>query len=236
MRFEIRSGGIAGILFGVLLLSGAVFVMGLLSGYDIGHQSQLAMQQVATNYPLPPPPAGPVSAPPSVAAPGGGSAPAVPMPAPPAKSIANISKPELAGEAKPPAPEPVEQGEEPNTAGSVAASPQASPEAKRVASAESPPAARTFRRKPFNIQIQAAMDGASANEMVKRFEALGYRPHLLPTRINGMTWYKVEVGPYATQEEASAAEAELRRKYNAAYSGAAAPAQPSASEQTPEEE
>ena len=40
MRFEIKSGGIVAILFSVAALSGAVFMLGLLAGYDVGRESQ----------------------------------------------------------------------------------------------------------------------------------------------------------------------------------------------------
>ena len=60
--------------------------------------------------------------------------------------------------------------------------------------------------------------------MVSRLQALGYQAHTVPTEINGSTWYKIEVGPYATQAEASAAEAQLRQKYNSAYGHGGAPA------------
>src|SRR5215469_3999536 len=52
MRFEVKGGGIAAIVFAVTLLSGAVFVMGLLAGYDVGRQAQLDTAQLATSYPL----------------------------------------------------------------------------------------------------------------------------------------------------------------------------------------
>jgi hypothetical protein len=71
--------------------------------------------------------------------------------------------------------------------------------------------------------------------MVKRLGALGYQPHLLPTQINGSTWYKVEVGPYTTQEEATAAEGELRKKYNSTYGGGGAPSPSNDADQGPEE-
>ena len=40
MRFEIKTGGVTAILFGVAALSGAVFMLGLLAGYDVGRESQ----------------------------------------------------------------------------------------------------------------------------------------------------------------------------------------------------
>ena len=35
--------------------------------------------------------------------------------------------------------------------------------------------------------------------------------------MNGQTWYRVRVGPYASAEEATAAQNELRDKYKQAY-------------------
>ena len=81
------------------------------------------------------------------------------------------------------------------------------------------PAAAHLRHKPFNIQIQAAMDRGGASEMVHRLQALGYQPHLVPTQLNGETWYKVVIGPYPTQEAAAVAQQEMRTKYNNLYGG-----------------
>jgi cell division protein FtsN len=54
--------------------------------------------------------------------------------------------------------------------------------------------------------------------MMARLQKLGYSSHLVPTEIDGQRWYKVEVGPFASANEASDAEAELRQKYDATYS------------------
>ncbi|MBI3758205.1 MAG: hypothetical protein HY269_00425, partial [Deltaproteobacteria bacterium] len=56
MRFEIKTGGIAAILVGVAALSFAVFLLGLLAGYDVGRESQTSAAQVATAYPVGAPP------------------------------------------------------------------------------------------------------------------------------------------------------------------------------------
>jgi cell division septation protein DedD len=72
-------------------------------------------------------------------------------------------------------------------------------------------------RKPYNIQIEAAMDISGADQMMVRLRKLGYPSHLVPTEIAGQRWYKVEVGPYATVEAASSAEAQLRQKYDSIY-------------------
>ena len=58
MRFEIKSGGMAAILISIAALSGAVFMLGLLAGYDVGRESQSSAAQVATAYPVAAPPEG----------------------------------------------------------------------------------------------------------------------------------------------------------------------------------
>ncbi len=63
------------------------------------------------------------------------------------------------------------------------------------------------------------MDISGADQMIVRLQKLGYPSHLVPTEIAGQRWFKVEVGPYATAEEASSAEIQLRRKYNSTYGG-----------------
>jgi DedD protein len=238
MRLEVRSAGIAAILICVTLLSGAVFVMGLLAGYDIGHQSQLAAQQVVTSYPLQVPPADQANQ--NVASntarspiPGGpASTPRAQAPSVGKTMTASVPaiKPETVAKRTDYASNPPRRGvtESDDEGGDTAAEPapveSLAPKATpRVANLESTPAPMP-RHRPYNIQIQAAMDSSSAGEMVRRLEGLGYRPHLIPTNINGSTWYKVEVGPYATQADAAAAEISLRQKYNNQYGhGAAAP-------------
>jgi septal ring-binding cell division protein DamX len=79
------------------------------------------------------------------------------------------------------------------------------------------------RHRPYTIQIQAAMDLSGANQMVHRLHALGFQPRMVPTELNGQTWYKVEIGPYATQEEAAAAQQQMHSKYNTAFGGGGAP-------------
>jgi septal ring-binding cell division protein DamX len=74
-----------------------------------------------------------------------------------------------------------------------------------------------YRQPRYAIQMVAAMHRNDADSMAQRFQRLGYTPHLVPTVIAGQTWYKVEVGPYATQDEAAAAQEQLHQKYNSAY-------------------
>jgi cell division septation protein DedD len=271
MRFEVKGGGIAAILFALTMLSGAVFVLGLLAGYDVGRQAQLDTAQLATSYPLQSPPS------PSAAS---NESPAEPA-NPPARSASGIASPaagggmpvaaasatgsrDFAGDSISPKHKPSQRlavSSNPSAAessSSMAGSPGAgegigaaeseNPEATYTSSGASSNAnpqagrrvastARSVRHKPYNIQIEAAMDISGADKMMARLQKLGYPSHLVPTEIAGQRWYKVEVGPYTTAEEASNAEAELRQKYNATYGGVArgnSSGQPSADD-NPEE-
>ncbi|MBV8773352.1 MAG: SPOR domain-containing protein [Deltaproteobacteria bacterium] len=256
MRFEVKGGGIAAILFAMTLLSGAVFVLGLLAGYDVGRQAQIDTAQLATSFSLQSPPASPTSSNPSQAETGNSTRQAAsnsvsPEPRTSAspvvasadngatpgsnsstptlpKSNENPSRRNFVAASVPPTAQPgrthlptaqdaassetPEAGDEPSEAPG-----DTGPEnGRRVASSVQPP-----RHRPYNIQIEAAMDISGADQMMGRLQKLGYTSHLVPTEIDGQRWYKVEVGPYATAEEASAAEAQLRERYDATYGGVA---------------
>jgi len=264
MRFEIKSGGVVAILFGVAALSGAVFMFGLLAGYDVGRESQSSAAQVATTYPLagPPPtdasagglPGAASSAPPvnrAVTEATVASAPANPVvPVAPIRPVAStkapVAKPsEPIARSTPPAFEPppdlvasepsrrsrgmesapsgspASEDTSPDSGGGADAADTEAPAPHAVATAAARPQPR---HKPFNIQIEAAMDRGGANEMVQRLQGLGYQPHLVPAQLNGQTWYKVVIGPYPTQEAAAAAQSEMRAKYNRLYGGGASAA------------
>ena len=253
MRFEVKAGGIAGILFALTLLSGAVFVLGLLAGYDVGRQAQIDTSQLATSYPLHSPSASPAPSnqmPTEAANPtmqsASTSGPTNKSAAPPVASADhNLTAERNNPVARPPQPSgpPVRNrfvaasipptmpprrarspvaadaestGTENNEAVDQASEGpgDASPEAARKV-------AQPVHHKPYNIQIEAAMDISGADQMMARLRRLGYPSHLVPTEIGGQRWYKVEVGPYATSEEASTAEATLRQRYDATYGGVA---------------
>ncbi|MFZ1122571.1 MAG: SPOR domain-containing protein [Candidatus Binataceae bacterium] len=65
--------------------------------------------------------------------------------------------------------------------------------------------------------IDAAMDHAAANRMASRLLGLGYTSHIVPTQISGQTWYRVQVGPYPSADDAREAQAQLRAAYTARY-------------------
>jgi cell division protein FtsN len=265
MRFEVKGGGIAAILLAMTLLSGAVFVMGLLAGYEVGRQAQIDAVQLATSYPLQSPPptaatsnqsaaasgnpsahsAAPTPASPTAGGPvtaasagehalGGDSTTGKPVPSQPG---ATQVRQRLASASTPSAPQPAategssaadedsadEDSDVTNAEKSEASneSSEASNETSTQAGPRVAPKAASIHRRPYNIQIQAAMDITGADKMMARLQKLGYLSHLVPTEIAGQRWYKVEVGPYATAEEASNAEAELRQKYDATYGGVA---------------
>jgi cell division septation protein DedD len=219
MRFEIRAGGGILILLGLVGLSGAVFALGLVAGYEMARQSQPDMSQVSSTYPLPNPPENP--APVSEMSPAAEASPAVaaapvrrPVPIEPpepaigeAHPAARTSPATVARVKPPPAPavaRPPSEDEPTDDDSETAPAPAAPPHL--------PPGA-----KPYNIQIEAVMDKSGADEMVSRLRELGYNAQESKVALNGQTWYRVQVGPYASAEEATAAENELHDKYKQAY-------------------
>jgi septal ring-binding cell division protein DamX len=232
MRFEIRKGGAFLILVALVGLSGAVFALGLVAGYQMARQNQPDVNQTSTTYPLPnapieesrqepgeemspegmspeiPPPApAPMkpAAPPSVAAaPSVAARPPVAAvrPVPQASPIARVSpaarpSPATIARLRPPAPAPA-------------------PAAPDEEEADDEPAP-AMPRHPYNIQIEAVMDKSGADEMVLRLKKLGYSAQEMTTTLNGQTWYRVRVGPYATAAAAAAAQEKLREQYRQAY-------------------
>ena len=134
----------------------------------------------------------------------------MPAQAPSAIASAEVASPPVpAGETR-----RVSKGSGPpaNDSGEITATPATAP-TSRSASTGGAPAGRAV----FNIQIQTAMDQQNANQMVHQLQQLGYHPRLVSTPIDGPTSYKVEIGPYASQNEARAAKDELRLKYNSAF-------------------
>ena len=222
MRFEIRTGGWILIALGLLGLSVIVFAFGIYAGYDIARSTAPEAPQAASVYPLPNPPPAPEVAKAPVAAPEQTAA---------MKAASNA----VTKKTKPTGP--------PSLAMDKNAGPVASPSSRTAANeaaaaskisnpdalatkpvAPNPPAKYASatdssggHHKPFNIQIDAAMDRSNAEQMTARLQKLGYRAFMVPTDIGGQTWWRVRVGPYQSQDEASAAEQELRAKYKDTY-------------------
>lgn len=225
MRFEIRAGGAFLILLGLVGLSGAVFALGLVAGYEMARQNQPDLNQISSTYPLPNPPASgekpaPVSQMSSAAAasPSVASAPAPPsVPVnPPVPAIGKVpsaarTSPAAVARLKPPPQAPAinrpatdneNESEEDSETASAPAAPARAPA----------PAA-----KPYNIQIEAVMDKSGADEMVSRLKTLGYSAQETKVALNGQTWYRIRIGPYASADEATAAQNKLREQYKQAY-------------------
>jgi septal ring-binding cell division protein DamX len=238
MRFEIGPGGGFVILVGLLGLSAAVFFLGMISGREMA-QSELGQNQLATVYPMPPaaPEAAPSPAAEAAAAPAA-AAPAVPRPARAAAASAPapsahaavaaagavaVAMPKPAAE--PAAPRPAVASVSPPhraapaRAAETGASESAAPAEEASARREEPATASPTEahRRGYNIVIDAAMDRSGADKMASRLLALGYTPHIVPALINGQTWYKVQVGPYPSEDDARAAQAQLRAAYSARY-------------------
>jgi cell division septation protein DedD len=240
MRFEIRFGGAFVILVGLFTLSGAVFLLGLYAGYQMARQNQPAVNQVSSTYPLPSEPPGtapstaaslpPESSPPAVAS--GASAakikpvapraaasiaaapaiaaPVVPAPRATAGAIARAKPPAIAPAVRPPPADTNEDEDDSDAADTTANRPNA-PTAPGATTALKP------GHKPFNIQIEAVMDKAGADEMVTRLRNLGYNAQESTTNLEGQTWYRVRVGPYNSEDEARAADQKLRDQYKHAF-------------------
>jgi cell division protein FtsN len=228
MRFEIRSGGAFLILLGLVGLSGAVFALGLVAGYEMARQSQPDLNQISSTYPLPvrPEKPAPVSemAPSSAASPSLASEPASPSVANKPEAPANRTEAPAIGEASPSArksPATVARLKPPAEAPAVnrPAPEEETDEDSETASAPAaaPPRAVPPGSRPYNIQIEAVMDKSGADEMVSRLKALGYNAQESKIDLGGQTWYRVRVGPYASADEANAAQEKLREQYKQAY-------------------
>ncbi|MGH7923664.1 MAG: SPOR domain-containing protein [Candidatus Binatus sp.] len=225
MRFEIRAGGGILILLGLVGLSGAVFALGLVAGYEMARQNQPDLSQISTTYALPNPPEkpAPVSemssaavASPSVAS---EAAPSAPI-NPPAPAIAELPPASPAARTPPATVARLKSPPEAPAINRPAPAEEESPEDSETAYA--PPPAAPARElppgtKPYNIQIQAVMDKSGADEMVSRLKALGYNAQEIKVALNGQTWYRVHIGPYASAEQATAAQNKLREQYKQAY-------------------
>jgi septal ring-binding cell division protein DamX len=210
MRFEIKKGGAFLILVALVGLSGAVFALGLVAGYQMAKQNQPDLNQTSTTYPLPaaptdeskPAPVAEMSPPPAM--------PIKPA-APPVAAMppASHASPATVARVRPPAPAPTAN---PNPPGATDEEDADSEPA--AAPAVAPPSSPS---RPYNIQIEAVMDKSGADEMVDRLKKLGYNAQEMTTNLNGQTWYRVRVGPYNSSAEAAAAQAKLRDQYKAAY-------------------
>jgi len=202
MRFEIRAGGIFVILIGLVVLSGAVFFLGVMAGNEIAKQNTPDQSQVSSMFPLPSPPA---------VAPTPTPAPLAALNPPSASAPAPVLAPHTS------ALPPIAAG---SRAASVATVRAAAPANTRaVASASTPAviAAPSAHKHPYNIQVEAVMDRDGAYQMVRRLQELGYPAAAETTDIDGQTWYRVKVGPYDSQEEAEEAQDKLRADYKAQY-------------------
>ena len=233
MRFEIKAGGAILILIGLAGLSLIVFALGLFAGYDMARNTAPEAPQAASVYPLPNPHASEEAQAPAPAKPSAQIASVPPKPQkvavklkPAAGSSAAASLPmdkpneERRFDRRRPAydcqcgPFGSSNESELSDTSDDEDSDESSPPEK-VASA--PESSSGHHGKPFNIQIDAVMDRGGAEQMTSRLQKLGYHAFMVPTNISGQTWWRVRVGPYPSQDEASAAEQELRVKYKDAY-------------------
>jgi DedD protein len=241
MRFEIGPGGGFVILVGLLGLSAAVFFLGMISGREIA-QSEQGQSQLASVYPMPAGAPMPATSPPQAASPPRAAAPAAPAVAATPRPLAQTAAAAPSGNTAPALAQPkpplrhktpprptlasvppahpstpaAEESDTDSSAPSEASSEEADTGTDEGTASAPPPRASTHG-KGYNIVIDAAMDRGAANRMASRLLGLGYTSHLVPTQINGQTWYRVQVGPYPSADDARAAQAQLRAAYTARY-------------------
>jgi septal ring-binding cell division protein DamX len=67
---------------------------------------------------------------------------------------------------------------------------------------------------PYSVQIDAMMDWQGAQQMAQKIRAKGFQPYIVPTYVDGKTWYRLRVGHYASPEQAQAAESRLHEDFN----------------------
>ena len=233
MRFEIGPGGGFVILVGLLGLSAAVFFLGMISGREIA-QSEQGQSQLASVYPMP---AGaPPAAPPQAAAPAPPAAAATPKPLAQTAAASSSENTPPAVEPKPalkhktpprptlasvplthPSAPAAEESDTDSSAPSDSSASSDEADTGTEGTASAPPPRAGTHAKGYNIVIDAAMDRGAANRMASRLLGLGYTSHIIPTQINGQTWYRVQVGPYPSADDARAAQAQLRAAYTARY-------------------
>jgi len=223
MRFEIKAGGGFLILVGLVALSGGVFALGLVAGYEMARQNQPDLNQISSTYPLPNPPEKP--APVAEMSPAAAPSPAISVASAPAAGP--IKHPALPVGEMPPAARPAPPASAPQVKPPPEAPPASRPEPNDEEDTDedsetaSSPAESVkplpLGARPYNIQIEAVMDKSGADEMVARLKTLGYNAQEVKVALNGQTWYRVHVGPYASAEEATAAQDRLREQYKQAY-------------------
>jgi cell division septation protein DedD len=189
MRFEIGPGGGLVILLAVLVLSAAVFFLGIISGREIvrGERNQ---SHVVSIYPLP------------TGGPSASSPQATNSPAPVALAT--------------PKPSPVAAIASENMQPAPSLDHPAPPHAAHTDASTINRPAQT-RHLGYKIMIEATMDLAAADQMTARLLGLGYTCRIVPIQTNGQTWYGMQVGPYPTEDAALAAQANLRAAYAARY-------------------
>jgi cell division septation protein DedD len=224
MRFEIKAGGAILILFGLAGLSLIVFALGLFAGYDMARNTTTEAPQAASVYPLPnpPPEAQAARTSPKTSDEVASTQPSKPVVKAKTTEPASLSMDKNTGPMAPPPPARTVASAPAAVPKAVAPPPEedndeAPPTRPEVANTPSGDISGGHHGKPFNIQIDAVMDRANAEQMTTRLQKLGYHAFMVPTEISGQTWWRVRVGPYQSQDEASAAEQELRAKYRDAY-------------------
>ncbi len=120
-----------------------------------------------------------------------------------------VAKPEPAA-AQAAKPEPAAaQAAKPEPAAAQGAKPEPAAQAAKPAPAPAQVSAEAAR---FTLHLSSFSDRAQADALVARLKKAGYQPYLASSVEEGVTWYRVRVGRYASYEDAVAAKADFEKK------------------------
>jgi cell division septation protein DedD len=206
VRFEIGQGGGFAILGGLLGLSAAVIVLGMISDHEVTQREQ-GQSAGACAAPSPSPPHAAQTL--SLASLGAENMLAATVLN---KSHQIKTPPQSVLEAVSSKHHPTPRVQVPHD---LSPSPDYSAPLDKTGTgadertAHAPRASTKIHHPRYKIVIAAAPDRAAAVRMASRLLSLGYASHIVPSQIDGQTWYRVQVGPYPTSISARAIQAKL---------------------------
>lgn len=128
----------------------------------------------------------------------------------PAKDSHGIAPVSAHGEASE-AAKNIAHGKAPTAAEPVAATKPAAPSKERIPSSL-PKDVAQYAVGKFTVQVAAYPQEAEAQKMASDLKSKGYSAFYIPANVKGTTYYRVSVGQFATQKEATTYRAEFLAK------------------------
>jgi cell division septation protein DedD len=200
------------IVAGLGLLSGSMFLLGLAAGYGLGLRQEGGERSAAT-YPLRAPVASLAE---SSTGQGSGAV---------AKSPGSVSTPAIVANLPPATPRVASASRKAKRTARAAGTKAGRASIASYDSARGAPEivapVSSLRSKGYSIQIAAVTDQSAADRMVAKLRHRGYQGYMVATSIGAVTWYKVRVGPFASEDEARWAGVKLRDELTLTAKGAA---------------